>query len=488
RTLKSKSTIISFAILVFGLAPFIPAITGNSGQFQGNLNASAVMLHDDAGYHFLVFVTNEFGQPLSGIHGQFVLKGQGHNYSNNGTSNATGYISITILAPQIRADYFGGGFIEGFNGNQKFIFNVPQLSPGEIYPLPVAAPFSSITDTSNASRRLLNAFYAAPYGAMPYAYSLYYSLPPNQNMSSGTGNSSSSLNPVLNESQMYFVGVLNNFHQAFRVIIPPDQICTNQDPPCTTQLNLALFSINGSLIYSTQMDESSLYPPAAPPIRGNDLASQYFVGFLSYFVPVIAIVGSFSAYGRDRVSGILESVLSRPVTRRGLALSRFFSTFLALGVTVLGAIILIDFILRFFTGSFLDPMLVLGTALSFLVELAAFIGVMFLISHLVKSSISLILVGIALVIALDFLPSIIGALGATAGSLSFIQDTILLDFANPAQFTSLMNVMLTNQVLSLSVSIDPSIFGVTIASMLVAGLVWSIVPLAIYLQLATRRD
>jgi len=175
------------------------------------------------------------------------------------------------------------------------------------------------------------------------------------------------------------------------------------------------------------------------------------------------------------------------VTRRGLALSRFLLTFFGLGIAVLSAIIVMDFLLYFVNGAFLDPLLVIGSGISFLVELASFIGLMFIISHLVKSTISLITIGIVLVIVLDFLPNVVGTFGG-ASSISYIQQLILADFANPATFVSVVNVFLTNQVASISVPIAPAIYGVTLGSIAVAGVLWVLLPLAVFLRLATRRD
>jgi len=80
-------------------------------------------------------------------------------------------------------------------------------------------------------------------------------------------------------------------------------------------------------------------------------------------------------------------------------------------------------------------------------------------------------------------------LGGTPGSAVSIRATIGSDFFNPAQFLTLVYIYLTNQFTGFAfVPIIPSAYGITIATLVGAGVLWIAIPLAIYLYLATKRD
>jgi ABC-2 type transport system permease protein len=213
---------------------------------------------------------------------------------------------------------------------------------------------------------------------------------------------------------------------------------------------------------------------------------------MNFFIPLMAIVGSYSSYGKDRISGVLESVLSRPVSRRGLGISRYLSTFLALGVAIAISISVVDVILKIYTGSFLDASLALGAAGAFLVEVAAFVGLMFLFSHLFKSTGLLIGIGIGLFVVLDLFWQLIiflltSAVGATFGSAVFLQVSVLADFFNPTQFISLVYTYITNQFQFFGF-IQPSLYGITIPSLVLTAILWIALPFSLFLYRAIKKD
>ena len=67
----------------------------------------------------------------------------------------------------------------------------------------------------------------------------------------------------------------------------------------------------------------------------------------------------------------------------------------------------IDVIDWYYTKSFVSAAIILSSAGAFFVELAAFIGIMMLLSHLTKSSGTLIGLGIMLFVIIDFFWGII---------------------------------------------------------------------------------
>lgn len=224
----------------------------------------------------------------------------------------------------------------------------------------------------------------------------------------------------------------------------------------------------------------------------------FFQSLFGIFIPLVAIIGAFVGYGKDRISGVIESVLAQPVSRRGLSLSRFVSIFGALAIAISVTVGLIDLMVLYLTGGFASAMLLLASTLAFFVELVVFIGIMMLVSHLVKSSAALIGIGIGLFMLIDFFWGLIVGLAAGAsstgyGTEKYGQLVITAQFLNPAQFVSLVNTYLTHVakfvgVSSFSLSMTPASYGITIPSMILDAVIWISVPLATFIYLSTRRD
>jgi len=144
----------------------------------------------------------------------------------------------------------------------------------------------------------------------------------------------------------------------------------------------------------------------------------------------------------------------------------------------------------------------LSSAGAFLVEIAAFIGLMMLLARVLKGSGALIGIGVGLFIIFDFFWAIIilivvEAARVSFGSLVYYQITIAGEFVNPAQFVGLVDTYITHQstgagllgsATSGNVPITPSQFGITIPSLIAAGLLWSLIPLVAFLYLAIKKD
>ncbi|MHB8565607.1 MAG: ABC transporter permease [Nitrososphaerales archaeon] len=223
----------------------------------------------------------------------------------------------------------------------------------------------------------------------------------------------------------------------------------------------------------------------------TNLASGFFAGTMGLFVPLVAIIGAYSSYGKDRISGVLESVLCRPVTRQSLSLSRYISTVLGLSAATIISIMVVYLALGYFDGSYLNVGFLAATFGGLFVEITAFVALIFLISHLVKTTGELFGVSIGLYLAFGFFWSLLilalnNAIHAIPGSALSIQVEIICDFFNPTQYVTLVYSFLT-QSLS-SVPIETSLYGLTLTSLVSAGLLWITIPLFVFLRSASKRD
>ena len=262
---------------------------------------------------------------------------------------------------------------------------VTYVRPDQPVPLFGSGGINIVTDSTNSSQRDIIVDWVGMFGAPPSNYSVYYSFENSSASSSSSGCQSTpgggevctqvvtqpGLNPqTFNESNMHILGTLNSYTQIF-----PSPTVANLSS--IGRVNLALFYPNGTMLSQslTTFDSTMLYPPPPSPItvaQGNSFVIGFFEGIFGLFVPLMAILGSYNSYGKDRVSGILESVLSQPVSRRGLSLSRFVSSFAAMSIAIFIAMGVVDGIVWHFTGSFVSSEIILSSAGAFLVELAVF--------------------------------------------------------------------------------------------------------------------
>src|SRR5256885_1955037 len=126
---------------------------------------------------------------------------------------------------------------------------------------------------------------------------------------------------------MDFLGNLTNYRQVFDPAIADGL-------PGTTSVWFELFAPNGTAVSGTEIPVFELRQQQFRP-EATNIASSFFSTILSFFMPLAAILGAYSSYGKDRLTGVLESILARPISRRGLAISRFLSTLTALAVAAI---------------------------------------------------------------------------------------------------------------------------------------------------------
>jgi ABC-2 type transport system permease protein len=291
----------------------------------------------------------------------------------------------------------------------------------------------------------------------------------------------------LSTSTGTLLGILNDYHAIYDI-----KLARN----ASGFVQLGVFSQNGTLLQvGGGFDTRELR--VRPLSLGSDVIVTAFVaGILALFVPLMTVLAAYSTYAKDRVTGVLESILSRPITRRGLSLTRYTSVFLAMSAAIIIALAVIDTIAGTFLGSFLSTSFVLATIGSLIVEAAAFIGIVFIFSHLLKSTGAVIGLSITLWAVFDFFWSLLifiisSALGFTVGSEGFTRISILSDFLNPAQFYSLVGTYFANSTIGGiggGVSIQPSAYGVTAITISAAAVLWIALPLGLFLWLAVKRD
>jgi len=474
RTITSKSVLILIGIILLLSLAIIPFTAPVVSSFGGSSSPDILYYRDPGAYHFIVFSSDQYGQPVQGTQISMKLSGT-QTYANSSTTNSQGYAFITLSAPNgtyywtVNATRGGGS-----SSLSTYLYSSPPIGQPQFQ---YTSWISTIQDKANASKANVRTFYAALYGAKPTGYSIRYKIPttppplPYKDDSPYTA------------SQMDLLGNLTDYRQVFDPVIP-NGLSKNTD------VWFELFAPNGTAIAGTQMPVFELTRQQFRP-EATNVASFFFSTILSFFMPLAAILGAYSSYGKDRLTGVLESVLARPISRRGLAISRFLSTLTALAVAAIASVGIVDLLLNQVLGSALPQDYALAIISGLVVEVAAFTGLIFLLSHLVKSTGVLLGISIVLFVVLDFFWGLIVflltlLLGGTSGSAVAVEATLVSYYANPAQFLQLINVYVFQS--SSGFALQSSNYGVTLPAIILDGLLWAIVPFLAFMYLAVKRD
>jgi len=451
-------------MIVFSLA-IIPLISQTAVSFQPGINYDYSSYPTSNGFNVLMVAYNSFGQPLSGI--TFNLTGVNFDFSKTLTTNTSGLVEFLVPANstqrtlELNVNIVGSSLSQP---NQIILYGKPGM-PNFL------ASINLVSDVSNASKKDIFVFAVGPNFSKP-DYVLYYSIIPASKAGGFYG--------PLNESSMKYLADIKDITTVVNFNVPSNVSINDM-------LLVAAFQRNGTMITSL---ETNIISPNIN-ISASQIASGFLSGILSVFVPLMAILGAYSIYGRDRVSGVLESVLVRPVTRRSLLLSRFIAGLLASASAVLITILVVDLIFAVKLNQYLSATFIFWSWASLVVEVAAFIGLLFAISQLTKSTGALIGAGIGLFLVLDFLWQLIVFFALSAAGTGFGSDyalhiQTLLDFFNPSQYLALVQIYQSHTISGIPVNI--SSYGVTLVTLLIDGVAWVLLPLLLALWLVVRRD
>ena len=253
---------------------------------------------------------------------------------------------------------------------------------------------------------------------------------------------------------------------------------------------------SGGIIAQTVPQEATRLTDYAPMTQ-SDLQSLVFSGtseILGFLIPILAVFAAYLTYGKDRTSGVLESVLKRPVTRGSLIASRFTSNAISIFIAVGFSMIFSDLIINHYFGMYLSTAFSLYFVWTYLVEGVAFLAIVYMFSHIAKSQGAVLGSAIGIFVVMDLFWSIIpiailSALKVSSSTTTYVYGTIAFDYASPSGYASLVQTMFTDKIgLISSHTIVPSSFGITAPILIIAGVLWMIIPFTIAFVLAKYRD
>jgi ABC-type transport system involved in multi-copper enzyme maturation permease subunit len=473
---------IAIAVLtaIAGVSTFaIVESTANSFSVMG----SAVYYYDNGGYHLLLWAYDAGGAPVAGVVAEFTAMttglGNGSTGPYSATSNAQGELSLTVpaidqagvilmldsvsLATHRAVTVSWGGI---FWGNALMLGYVPLGAVDGLN-----AFITVGTDYYSAHTQVM-VFAAGPNGTAPTGLRLEtcsFSALPQSNC---TGLSTKELGPITT----YWT------HSPLPMY-----------PANATGVIVQLVNGSGGIV------NEMFFSPTATAGSGATVVNQApgapilreFTSEVSFTLPLLALIAPYWAYAQPRLSGTVEPVLARPVTRRGIFLARYASVAIALVAAVAAEALILIASVDGILGEPLPAGFAAPLVGGLVVAALSFAGLLFLSAHLVRSPGAALAIGITLLVVWFFwFDVLLGLLILIHVSSSSLVATTLVtrsQLLSPPQFPSLTTSLLTG-LSPLGTPLGSAVGGVSSVVVAAAAVAWVVVPLVVAYSCAVMRD
>jgi ABC-type transport system involved in multi-copper enzyme maturation permease subunit len=476
-SLGARTTIaVALLLAIAGAATF------TNVQESGNpfpVEASALYYYESGAYHLSVWTYDAGGNPLSDVRADVGGYTLGPTNSSIGpfpvSTDRDGELSVAIPGPDgpgvnltfyflslgnfpsLTPDWYG--FLQA-----GAYLTLGNLTPGMVYGVNMLRDVGANFYSSAAQ---VMAFEEGTNGSLPTAYHLEvcwtwrlpYPFPPGN----CTGLPTQNLGPL--------TGVWTHFQ------LP-------SFPANATFAVTQLVNSTGGIVATLGLQ---LFPTgvggaqagAGPP--GTSILS-IFGPEESFFLALVGLLGSYWIYAGPRLSGTVEPVLARPVTRRGLLLERFAAVAILVSLAALVNTLLLDGIASRLLGeplpaSLVGPLIAAGIAAG--LGLAALI---FVASHVVRSPGTTIAVGFLLVVVSLFWTGLVSSVLPTLrpGLTPLEQNLIVIrsQYLLPTQFPEF----------AAEPGNEMALGGLGVGEVALVATAWITIPLTVAYHRAVTRD
>lgn len=487
RTLLSAPLIL-IMVLIVGLSFGVLATLAQSTQTSYVVLNSAEYYYTTDQGHVVLYSYDNYNRPVSGVFYNLTFYPLSGNLSMvpiayaQGTSGSNGLVDLSVSI----ADQGGYSVLIDYSDVSSagsVSARMPATPFGVVKPLYWSFAGAVASGTGFSATTVLQVFYLGPYGTAPSDYQVYWAGPITV---------SETPPAPLPEQSMTYLGSLNSYHQTYPLVVP-GAVSTSGTESSPQRLQIEIFTSSGQLVAQDANQSASAFAPAQTSLHATTVAFSFVSGIIAFFVPIMAILAAYSTYGKDRVSGVLDGALCRPVSRIGLALSRYLAVIVALGIAVLLGVCVMDGLIVWAVGSWLPQDVVFALFGSLVIEIGAFVGLTFLLAYVVRSSGTLIggAVGVWALFGVAWNTVIVNLAVTTGNPVSspqYVSFVVGAEFLNPADFVGLVQSLVTGVVVGGLGGSLPQAYGITYPDLVAAGLAWLLVPLALFLYLVQTRD
>ena len=480
RTLSSKFVIL-IVIAIIGLSTLLAYESGSTAR------AAPISVNDvqvSYGFYFsqnsslnlVMFGHNGYGSPSSGVSVN-VFYGTGELTSS---TNREGFANFSLPSSANISQLSYNYTYHFFGISRSTAVKIPIIISDDTFSGYNVIP--GIIDRSNDTRFGFIVMYVGPNGSKAPSTSIYVSTYfPGES-------------PTFAEANKTFVVSQSNFNAITVFPYFPSATINDTFEVVLSDPTVPAVASSSSSVSVFPIGKLSSYTP----ITSTQLQSLVFSGtgsILGFLIPLLAVFSGYLTYSKDKTSGVLESVLKRPVTRGDLISSRFLANSVAIIGSVIVSMAIGDLFIKYYFATYLSPDFFLFFVWAYITEGLAFLGLVYLFTHLVKSQGSILGIALVLFVVFDLFWSIIpvaveAGLGITGSSAIYIPTNIGFDLASPSGFSSLVQFYFQNTLGSItsSVQANPASYSINAYTLIIIGLVWIIVPFVIALSLARSRD
>ena len=472
RTFSGKFTIVSIILIILisvGIGLLFTSAASSSGSGPSVfLNESYT--YSNGTYNVTFYAFDQYGNPAGAL--PVYTEHNGTFWTNETQSN--GFLNLSIKsdsntellnysqAPFNSTNHFGAQTFPMFS----------RISASK----DISVNFNIIKKPGTTNSRELLIYYASTNTSQSQTAYLYYK----------TINVTSSYGSLTPSNMTYYTSLTTKGVGVAVVNINPPNLGAAQE------VAVAAFSSKNATF---ALSESQYSPTTALSKIGIAIVS--FDVFAEIFGLIIPILASFSAYfyfGKDRANAVLESVITRPVTKGRIILSRYTASVGSMIIAFAVGVGIFEIFLNHATGDYMTAPYVGSLIWTYLVEIAAFTGLIYLVSQFVKSQGGILGIAIAISLVFGILWSIIvlpllltQGFHLIAGTNTYNHYNVVLNALVPAGYPSLV-VFYLGQINTFGSTLNAASFGVTQVSLAAVGLTWIIVPILISFLVGRRRD
>lgn len=421
---------------------------------------------ENSSYHIVNFVHNAYGEPYQGA--AYSIQVNGHNYS--AVSDRAGYANITI--PE--SSTIGVSSLDELHnvGTSSFPYSVPINSSNPIFLAGenlynVSYVITGVYNPNNPRLNNVLIYYLGENGNPSPNVNIYWSSN-YETISSGSSNSSS-----VNSTLIKTVGGFRN------IIITPNipyrsGVYANQKEFFITVTG----DRNSGFIQTTAVSlVQEISPSTAYEFIFSELGSTFQI-----FVPLIAIVSSYQLYAFDRINGVIESVLVRPVKASQVLAIRYLSNSISLVIPIMAAVEILNLFSIVDLGVSIPPSMVALIIWAFVIESLAFIGIIFMLSHITRNNIRVIGLSIFLYFVFNVLWTFFGQVIGNGNPLNYLSPG---GYFLQVKYYVFEKLFPTTAVVILHQNFNWSAY---LGLLFLCGILWVIIPFITSLILSKYRD
>ena len=148
-----------------------------------------------------------------------------------------------------------------------------------------------------------------------------------------------------------------------------------------TYFYFSLYTRSGKLLSQLNITLSNAIP--------SRNLTQFFIAEIednvNLFLPFMALALSFISFGRDKTGGTMDSVLTLPITRRTLILSRYSASLVLLTISTITGLIFSDLIYYHYFGALLNLTTLLYCEWALFVIISSNLGLGYLLGRILNS-------------------------------------------------------------------------------------------------------